>query len=338
MSKTTTEKIPSLDTKSLTIQNPPSTYREYLSTDYIKSEMTAVRDLYEELNADLKAIRLDDCRSQAYFVRNVETGIVQVLSKSCHVRFCPLCSRAKSLRIKHNTANWLKSCRHAKFVTLTLRHSNESLEDSIERLYSCFKELRRLKLWKKKVFGGIWFTEIKFSTAGQWHPHIHIVIDGFYVSQSKLSKEWERLTTDSPIVDIRSVKDPEKVAEYVAKYATKPSNLKCLKMPQRIELYDALKKRRLIGTFGSAFKAKITKKPEYDPTEFKKIGSWGAVTGLYDYHPDATIIWNSFRNHLPIDQEIDCTNIDDFIRGSPGPNEWKANPTKKELMLWSNAS
>jgi len=334
LSKTETTKISSLDTKSSSIQNPPSTYRESLTTHYTEIEYQAVLDMYNEIDLVNHYGRLLECRTQAYFVRDIETGLVKVLSKSCHVRFCPFCSRTRGFRIKKNTANWLKTCTHPKFITLTLRHNSLSLKSQFQRLYDCFRELRRLKLWKSAIKGAIWFFEIKYNEKGEWHPHLHVVADGLYLSQSKLSAEWLRLTVDSPVVDIRSVKDPEKVAEYVSKYATKPCQLFKLELPQRIELYNALKKRRLVGAIGTAHKARITAKPDFDETKFEKIGQWSTVAGLFGYDENADAIWNAYKTKAPLDKSFSCYKIDYMILGIPPPEEDIRKHIIKEWKLW----
>lgn len=334
MLKTTAENQFSVHTKSLSEQSPPSTYREAISSQNTLIELDAITELFTELGDILKLSRLDTCRTNAYFVRDKLTNLVKVVSTSCHVKFCPYCAKARSFSIKKNTASWLKSAEHPKFITLTLKHSELDLSEQFERLYSCFKDLRRLKLWKSKIVGAIWFFEVKFNDKNEWHPHLHIVADGKYLSQRQLSKEWERLTTDSPVVDIRSVKDPKKVSDYVAKYATKPCQLNRLKMPQRIELYKSLQKRRLCGTVGTAFKMKLTAKPDFDKANFEKIGAWSTVIGLMGFHDYADKIYFSYQTKLPIDPEISCTDIDYFIIGKKPIELSLEKSFIKEKALW----
>jgi len=334
MSKTQNTHYSSLDTTSVTKQKSVSTYREYISTENTIAEYDAVVELYEKLWKDYQLERLSECRSQAFFVRELETGLVKVLSKSCHVKFCPYCTKSRSFLIKQNTAKWLKACNHPKFITLTLRHSEETLLEQLDHLYSAFRELRRLKLWKSKIIGGIWFFEIKFAKSGKWHPHIHLVADGEYIPQRKLSRNWEKVTWGSPICDIRSVKDPKKVADYVAKYATKPCSLRYLAMSQRIELYEALKRRRLVGTFGTAHKAKLTSKPKTDENNFINIGSWTTVLNLRECDENARKIWFAYSTKHKIDKQISCKLIDDFITGKEPPDQTRFKTIIKEKCLW----
>lgn len=52
------------------------------------------------------------------------------------------------------------------------------------------------------------------------YPHFHVLLDCPYINQRRLSGIWRDLT-NSPIIDIRRVYDPQKTAKYLTKYLTK---------------------------------------------------------------------------------------------------------------------
>ena len=112
-----------------------------------------------------------------------------------------------------------------RFITLTLRHTDTPLADKLDRLTACFKKLRNSKCWKETQTGGAVMIEVKYDRdTGEWHPHLHIVAEGFFLHHQDLSAAWHAITTDSFRVDIRAIKTTKDAAFYVAKYVSKGSN------------------------------------------------------------------------------------------------------------------
>ncbi len=78
------------------------------------------------------------------------------------------------------------------------------------------------------------------------------MLDSAYLPQSELSAEWHHVTRDSHVVDIRIVRDPGAVANYVTKYAAKPLSATFLNRPQQLdEAIRAFSGRRMMLTFGT---------------------------------------------------------------------------------------
>jgi hypothetical protein len=119
--------------------------------------------------------------------------------------------------------------------------------------------MKRREWWKSHVAGGMMFIEVKLSKANLWHVHAHIICEGKYVPQHELSSEWLAVTGDSPIVDVREIKNPEAAASYVAKYGSKGFDAGLLNEPRRLaECMKALKGSRLCTTFGAWRGEKLT--------------------------------------------------------------------------------
>ena len=98
-----------------------------------------------------------------------------------------------------------------------------------------------------------------------WHPHIHMIalLDD-YIDQGKLSREWEAITKDSKIVDIRKITsktggnlDISDALLEVFKYAVKFHDLD---LELTWEAYRTLKGKRLLGSFGTLYGS--TSEPE----------------------------------------------------------------------------
>lgn len=276
---------------------------DLLAIDYIYGSFDG-RDGSEKLS------RLHSCRTGAFFYRNRDTGQVRVAAQSCHLRFCPLCSKSRVLTIKANVTRWLLTARYPKLLTFTLKHSKISLSDQINKLYDSFQQIRRLSIMKKKCTGGIWFFQIKKSKNDNlWHPHIHCLVAGAYIPQSELKQKWFHITGDSLIVDIRPVKSPETAARHVSRYAAKPSNLNNLHLDECLELATALESRRICGTWGICRKLKLTSAPEYEKEDWYKIASWNAVYSNRNVDENAKAILEAWRKNTSLKHGIHIDHL-----------------------------
>lgn len=272
------------------------------------------------------------CRSAAWFVRHEDTGQVRVASKRCGLRWCPLCINTKRFIITNQVTGWLKDLDRPKFMTLTLRHSSDHLSDQIDRLYRCFRNLRRWPVWKKKVRGGVWFFQVKKSAVdGLWHPHLHMLLDCSYFSQSLLSDMWLTVTGDSDIVDIRPVTDPKKAAAYVARYSSAPCKLVDLDSADCIELFDAMNGRRLIGKFGSAGDLVFTPKKPDDWHKWIDLHGFGYVQSHKDSCPVAAEIWRAWKYHYSCTYEPPWKHQRDVFKHDQDQAEPEPAP---ELLLF----
>ena len=278
-----------------------SRYRDFLASN-CQPDMTAAARLFGKLDRRDQSSRLAtfiECRQSAYFVKNTETQEVRIVSNSCRQRWCPLCLRSKRYIMRIAVADYLRTLNAPKFSTFTLKHSNAPLDSQITRLYDCFRELRRRKLFKSNCRGGVWFFQVKKSSSDEsWHPHIHCLIDSKYIDQSELSDLWLSVTGNSPIVDIRAVRNGARTADYVARYASSPCRLADLDEPDRLELFDALHGRRVCGTWGSARSCRLTPQPPENPEVWEYLESFTVVASRarYDsWHLEIWLSWTEAR-------------------------------------------
>lgn len=153
-----------------------------------------------------------------------------------------------------------------RFVTLSVKATGLSLNQAMEKLYHSFRNLRRHQEWKRRVKGGIWCVEVTFNEhTGDWHPHLHIIVDGEYFPQTILSDCWLQATGDSPVADIRAVHDREGAARYLAKYAAKPARILELPDLKICEYAVAMEGKRCIHTFGNLHNVQV------DPREDEEM-------------------------------------------------------------------
>lgn len=307
-----------LDTQSTSAQPaPPNFYREYALKPFAQ-EYAAVVETYDSLFKIKIVGRLEKCRMYGTFMRHKESGQVRVSSTSCHVRGCPMCAAAKAKRVSRATADYLRDEPDAKFMTLTMAHSDRPLKEQIDLLTKNFRAFRRIKEISKSVSGGFWFLEMKLGKDDLWHIHLHCLVVSKWIPQKRLSELWENVTGDSFIVDVRKVKDARTAADYAAKYASKPAELRYLPLTNRQEVIEATRSVRTYGTWGVIKKRKLFARPVYKKEDWQTLGSWRTVLSLMKYDLDAAAIFDAWKTGAPIAAGISVSYIDTFIESPSG--------------------
>jgi hypothetical protein len=261
-----------------TVHNPDDpSYRRFLLSG-LGDKPNVVDKMYSDVDARDGTNRtgaLRRCRTSAWFVQHEITGKIRVASKRCHLRWCPLCEITDRWATTQNVKAAMMESKTVRFMTLTLKHSSNRLDDQIDHLYDSFRRLKRQKSFKEHVKGGIWFFQIKWIDSSQeWHPHLHILWTGRYYPQDVLSEAWRKASSGSWIVDVRQIKDIEKTADYVARYATSPCNLCHIPENLAIIVYDSLFGRRIKGSFGIWKDVELVAKPPDDCGSWRYVGSF----------------------------------------------------------------
>lgn len=225
-----------------------------------------------DLDTPARALhRFQTCGSDPWVVVDVDDNTrLAIHSNHCHSRWCTPCSRERAARIVGNLRITLNET-SVLFLTLTMKHSDSPLSAQIDRIYSCFRKLRRAKFWTDGVRGGSAVLELKHShVTGCWHVHLHCLLDARWVEHKDLKAEWWRITGDSNIVDIRPCGNPDHAAHYVTKYITKPVPASVINKPdQLLEMMAAVAHRRLVLTWGAWRGIRLTE--QLDLTTWKAI-------------------------------------------------------------------
>lgn len=280
-----------------------STYRAYRA-QFVEKELQATKELYQLVdNRDGKdrSVKLQYCRSYAWFAFDLDNGAVKVLSNSCRLRWCPICSDARHVYVKESVSEFILRSDHPKFFTLTFKHSDAPLDHQVKNLYRFFRLLRQRKEFKDKVTGGLWFFQIKRSkTSGEWHPHIHAVITGKYIAQRVLSKLWLDVTKSSSIIDIRAIRDASEVSEYVSRYTSRPAILDHFDADDRLVIFDTMHGRRLCGTWGTGNIVSFRQPKMSDRAQWEFMGSYSTVVKLSESNARAKAILKAWLTAQPL--------------------------------------
>jgi len=149
-------------------------------------------------------------------------SLVKHLPESRHARplycrswRCDVCQPRRRSQLMAKCA----SGEPVRFLTLTVNPKvGESPYDRLRKLSGAWnvvvKRLRRLFPAKEVEYLAI----VEATKAGE--PHLHILLRAPFIPQGTLS-EWMGELLDSPIVDIRKIRNMREVIRYVAKYVTK---------------------------------------------------------------------------------------------------------------------
>lgn len=313
----------------------PLSYQAY-TTHFLIDEWSSVLETYRQIDAAdgrNRAIRMSDCRRIAWFCRNDVSGQVRVLANHCKQRWCPLCGAAKKTVIAREIEKWLPTTQYPKMMTLTLLHTSESLPDQINHLYNSFRKLRKTKLLTKNVPGGVWFFQITFNGKTQmWHPHIHCLMSGNYVSMSKLSRLWLKITGDSKIVNIKLVNNFVSASHEVARYCARPSPIKNLPLSQRTEIFTAMEGRRLCGTWGTARKLHLSHLDNDEPGKWIPLARWSTLRNSLETNSEARQILQAWYDKIPLPDGVTLIEYDNFIDGIPD----KIKPEPPPPLLWGD--
>ena len=234
--------------------------------NYIKTE-----DVSNNENRKLVK-KLGDCASYLVFKHYyTENKVILHGMKTCRQQLlCPFCALRRAA--KHVRAYWNKVATvkaenpdlQLYFVTLTVK-DGESLQERFSHLVTAERRYKqkRLNALKGQKFveyakaqGGVCSVEFKRGqNSGQWHPHMHMIwLCSEAPDAHQLSREWEALTGDSFIVDVRPMYGEIDGFLETFKYALKFSDLE---LSDNLHAYKTLKGKRLINSFGALREVEI---------------------------------------------------------------------------------
>lgn len=156
-------------------------------------------------------------------------------------------------------------------VTLTVRNGPD-LSERLRHLDQSLTRLNKRRSGKRSrslmvaIQGAVWSYEVTYSAAHGWHPHVHAVwlaLDE--PDQYQLRKEWEEITSDSFMCDVRPIQasvrgDGENEGEIVDPFAKGFAEvfkyaMKAAELPPDVALdaYSSLRGKRLVRSFGEFY-------------------------------------------------------------------------------------
>lgn len=174
---------------------------------------------------------------------------------------CPLCAIRRGSKAMQAYLPRYEAVRAADgrlrpfLVTLTVRDGDD-LGERFRHLHRAQRELwmrkhRRRGSVLDQVEAAVWSYEVKRgSGSGSWHPHLHMVALATAAPDAgQLSAEWNDITRDSFIVDVRPIDELDPASGFleVFKYALKFSDMT---PADTVAAFEVLRGRRLVGSAG----------------------------------------------------------------------------------------
>lgn len=186
-----------------------------------------------------------DCGKKVIRLKCKCCGAVCFRVYKCGHRLCQDCAKQKSRELFFELKEIIKRTKvpfgmRYKLITLTIRHKEfkEAVNQAVKGLSKFFHNVL-----EPNGIGA--FAHLELSPKGV--VHWHILYLGKYLPQAQLSREWARITGDSPIVDIRAVTGEKglfEVCKYIVKF-TAINNVNKL-----WAYYYQIKNKRVLRTFG----------------------------------------------------------------------------------------
>lgn len=254
----------SLDPENLTVEFPaPGTCEQrFRFRNCLPQRLALLSHLPDLPLSDKQRARFRACGRNAWVQHSASHNRFRIRSDTCKLRWCPSCHASKGHHVRCFLRQFIQH--HAgtrlRLITLTMQHSSAPLRVQLDNLRKAFRRLRQRAFWKSHVNGGIAIIEIKRTERGEWHPHLHIVAAGQYISAGHLGQQWLQCTHTSSIVDVRALKHPDSAIDYLCKYVTKPPPIENMEdLDAAIDWLKGLDRSRLLIPFGSV--------PEYKPDQ-----------------------------------------------------------------------
>lgn len=202
--------------------------------------------------ADKTAAKIAKCGRYASCYRGRESGKVIISGARCKSRMCPRCNAIRAKQLEAAILERVNAMDSPRMITLTLEHQPETCDKMTKRLVKSFRNLRRSKVWKRKISGGVAVIEIaRNKRTNRWHAHMHILADGEYWAQASISQAWAQASGGSRIVDVRAIHKRSSASRYVSKYVAKCKGPDSLNSDETAELCEAMHGLRQVQTFGT---------------------------------------------------------------------------------------
>jgi len=218
-------------------------------------------DVLERKGYTKEAITIRTCHEVSHLAGCTECKTVRYILHKCGHRLCPICS----YRVSRLRADFLRKITaklsHPKLITLTIPTQGNDYEQAFKIISSAFKALRKDPLFKA-IKGGAYSYEV-VPHEEYYHIHLHLLVDAPYIPQKILFSAWRRIIgVEYVSVDIMAASH-NAAREYITKYAAKNHSIST--DPDLIwKLYQAIKGRRLFGTFGTWYNIRMNDDPSTD--------------------------------------------------------------------------
>lgn len=213
------------------------------------------------LGYPVKAEKVLECGRASIPHECLDCNAISHLRLSCDHRLCPRCARRRASRFISTHYSAIQRILHPSHLVLTFRTPKYISTAHLARCTQSFVRLRRSKLWRSTVLGGLAGLELTHTDTG-WHPHWHALIDNELIPKHALDMAWKKASRGSFITWINRC-EPEAGIYEVAKYIAKGSDFYA--NPHLLEAFlKATHGKRFFTSFGSLYRATDPSHPKID--------------------------------------------------------------------------
>lgn len=230
--------------------------------------------------------RFANCGAACYILKNTKTGEHRCTCQTCRDRLCQPCAAARGRKVaraieakiveSQGRDHGRSNATRCLMVLLTLKSTDQPIQQQIDRIYRCYAALRRRKKIKKILRGGAAVFEItRNPDTHLYHPHLHCVWHAAWIDLKTLQAEWLAVTGDSDYVGVSAVRGADSAARELTKYISKPLHRSVDYSPEALaQVITGLHSRRLCLTHGTWRGIDLlAPDPDYEPSEWIGVGS-----------------------------------------------------------------
>jgi len=166
-------------------------------------------------------------------------------------RTCPACQKRLYEQIYSHYKKILKNRSNLKFLTLTWKPVQVQDPKIVRKIGKALTRLLHRKRYARAWKGLFATIECKKTPSGMFYYHIHAIIEGSYVPQAQISRDWSNVS-GFPIVWVKQIRRTKNRAlRYVLKYVLKGMLFEDPR--DRSSFKTSMKGVRLIRSYGSFY-------------------------------------------------------------------------------------
>lgn len=165
---------------------------------------------------------LEEGRTTTLYCRN--SGHKRVLPKRCKGRTCPVCRERDFARLCVQYRGVLQNVKHPKFITISPKNVVNLTQRYVRWFHCAVKKLLRRRRWREVIHGGVLFAECT-NIGNGWHPHLHGLVDAWFVDKAEFAREVTKELGVPCFVDVQQWDKPENILKYCLGYLKKAPDI-----------------------------------------------------------------------------------------------------------------
>lgn len=152
-----------------------------------------------------------------------DCGAREGVRVSCRHKLCPVCAWDRRRDMLNAIIPLVQGYKAPRFLTLTFLSLYELRKEDVAWMAKCWRRFLAHPYVKKRIQGGVRAFEVTYNEQTEtWHPHYHVIYDGEYIPQERVSAIWRditereyvaRMPVAHPRLDERQLRGARKVIE-----------------------------------------------------------------------------------------------------------------------------